>query len=187
MADDDAARALRERLDAFIGKPIGGSGVSAAPDPVNQPMIRHWAAAFEDANPVYVDPDAAARSRFGQIIAPPPMLQTWTMATPAITGIAERGGAPTETRGETVLTVLSDAGYTGTLASNSEFEFVRPVHLGEVITASNVLDSVSEEKQTRLGRGFFVTWVTTYTTAEGDVVGRQHFRVLKFRPSPEDR
>ena len=35
----------------------------AAPDPVNQPMIRHWAAAFEDANPVYTDPDAAAASR----------------------------------------------------------------------------------------------------------------------------
>ena len=24
-------------------------------------MIRHWAAAFEDDNPVYTDPDAAAR------------------------------------------------------------------------------------------------------------------------------
>ena len=32
-------------------------------------MIRHWAAAFEDANPVYVDAAAAAASRFGEIVA----------------------------------------------------------------------------------------------------------------------
>jgi hypothetical protein len=31
-----------------------------APDPVNQPMIRHWAAAFEDRNPVSTDPEVAS-------------------------------------------------------------------------------------------------------------------------------
>jgi len=39
---------------ALVGRPVG-SGPSVAPDPVNQPMIRHWAAAFEDANAVYTD------------------------------------------------------------------------------------------------------------------------------------
>lgn len=174
--------ALRDRLDDLVGKPMSGTGRSIAPDPVNLPMIRHWAAAFEDADPVYTDPEAAAASRFGQIISPPLMLQTWMMATPVITGIAERGGAPTAATGESALTVLDAAGYTGTLASNSEFELERPVHLGEVISSQNVLESVSDEKQTRLGSGFFVTWVTTYTSDAGDVVGRQRFRVLKFQP-----
>lgn len=158
------------------------AGPATAPDPVNLPMIRHWAAAFEDAHPAYTDPDAAARSRFGQIVSPPLMLQTWTMPTPVITGIAERGGAPTAATSESALTVLDDAGYTGTLASNSEFELERPVHLGEMITSSNTLESVSDQKQTRLGSGFFVTWVTTYRSDAGDVVGRQRFRVFKFRP-----
>ena len=49
---------FRQRLDALVGKPIGSGGPTVAPDPVNQPMIRHWAAAFEDGNPVYTDPDA---------------------------------------------------------------------------------------------------------------------------------
>ena len=79
---------LQDRLDALVGKPIGDTGPSVAPDPVNQPMIRHWAAAFEDGNPVYTDPDAAAASCFGEIVAPPLMLQTWTMATPKITGMS---------------------------------------------------------------------------------------------------
>ena len=32
---------------------------------------------------------------------------------------------------------------------------------------------MSEEKQTRLGPGHFVTWVTTYTDEAGEVVGPQ--------------
>ena len=173
--------ALDDQLQALVGRPISDAGPTVAPDPVNQPMIRHWAAAFEDANPVYTDPDAAARSRFGEIVAPPLMLQTWTMATPQITGIAERGGSPIEGSRAAVLKVLDDAGFLGTLASNSEFEIVRYLHLGDVVSAATVLESVSSEKQTRLGAGHFVTWVTTYTDASGDVVGRQRFRILKFR------
>ena len=52
----DAAPTFRDRLDALVGKSVGSGGGSVAPDPVNQPMIRHWAAAFEDHNPVYTDP-----------------------------------------------------------------------------------------------------------------------------------
>jgi uncharacterized protein len=131
---------------------------------------------------VYTDPDAAARSRFGEIVAPPLMLQTWTMATPRITGMAERGGSPVEGGRAGVLDLLDEAGFVGTLASNSEFEIVRYLKLGEVVSATTLLDAVSPEKQTRIGPGHFVTWVTTYTDASGGVVGRQTFRILKFRP-----
>ncbi|HEX4778222.1 MAG TPA: MaoC family dehydratase N-terminal domain-containing protein [Acidimicrobiia bacterium] len=177
---------LRERLDGFVGKPVGSGERSVAPDPVNQPMIRHWAAAFEDANPVYVDPERARASRFGEIVAPPLMLQTWTMATPRITGIRERGGSPVESdRGDSALAVLDEAGFTGTLASNSEFDIDRYLHVGEVVSASTVMESISDEKQTRLGPGHFVTWVTTWRDEHGEVVGRQRFRILKFKPGGE--
>jgi len=179
----DGATRFRDQLDALVGKPVGSGGASVAPDPVNQPMIRHWAAAFEDHNPVYTDPEFAAASRFGRIVAPPLMLQTWTMATPKITGIAERGGSPVESRGSSPLSVLDDAGFVGTLASNSEFEIERYLHLGEVVSATTVIESISDEKQTRLGAGHFVTWVTTYVDDAGSVVGRQRFRILKFKPA----
>ncbi len=179
---DAGAGEFHNRLAALVGKPVGSGTPSVAPDPVNQPMIRHWAAAFEDGDPVYTDPDFAASSRFGGIVAPPLMLQTWTMATPKITGIAERGGSPVETEGEGPLAVFDEAGYVGTLASNSEFDIVRYLHLGEVVSASTVIESISEEKSTRLGSGYFVTWATTYVDGEGAVVGRQRFRILKFKP-----
>jgi hypothetical protein len=177
-----AGPSLRERLEQFVGKPVGSNATAVAPDPVNVPMIHHWAAAFEDRNPVYVDRDVARASRFGDIVSPPLMLQTWTMATPKISGIRERGGSPVETERAGALAMLDDAGFVGTLASNSEFEIERYLHPGELVSASTVIESISDEKHTRLGAGYFVTWVTTYTDGGGGVVGRQRFRILKFKP-----
>jgi acyl dehydratase len=173
---------LDDRLAELIGKPVNTRGPIVGPDPVNQPMIRHWAAAFEDANPVYTDPEAAAHSRFGGIVAPPLMLQTWTMATPVITGIHERGGSPVESDGKSSLALLDEAGYTATLATNSEFEIVRYLRIGDHVTSETVIAAISPEKTTRMGQGRFVTWVTTYTDDAGEVVGRQEFRILKFKP-----
>jgi acyl dehydratase len=176
--EEQAVAGLRAR----IGKPMGRPSV--APDPVNQPMIRHWAAAMEDHNPVYTDPAFAASSRFGAIVAPPMMLQTWTMATPQITGIRERGGAAVDF-GENPLTALDEAGYVATLAATSEIEIVRYLRLGDLITATTEIASVSDRKQTRIGPGYFITWVTTYRDADGEVVGRQRFCILKFQPDLE--
>ena len=67
---DGADPSFAERLDALIGTPVGSHQPSVGPDPVNQPMMRHWAAAFEDHNPVYVDPEFAATTRFGGVVAP---------------------------------------------------------------------------------------------------------------------
>ncbi len=177
-SETNALAAMRAQIGRPIGKP------SVAPDPVNQAMIRHWAAALEDHNPVYTDPAFAAASRFGGIVAPPLMLQTWTMLTPKITGIAERGGSPTDGV-HNPLTPLDDAGFIATLATNSEFEIVRYLHLGEVVTSTMVMESISDKKQTRLGPGHFITWVTTFRDERGAVVGRQTFRILKFKPDLE--
>ena len=179
MADEEVDR-LRERLERYVGQPMGPPGV--APDPVNVPMIRHWVDALDDRNPVYLDEDFAATTRFGGIVAPPAMLQTWTMPRPKIEGIAERGGAPGE-MGDNPMLPLDAAGYVGTLATNSELEFERYLRPGERLHTSIEVESISNRKSTSLGKGYFLTWVTTYTTDEGEVVGRQLFRIFKFDPS----
>src|SRR6478735_5487381 len=95
---------FREKLDALIGQPTGGSGKpTVAPDPVNQ------------------DPEFAEKSRFGGIVSPPVMLQAWTMPAPKIEGIAERGGVPVD-MGRNPASFIEEAGYTGIVATNSEFE-----------------------------------------------------------------
>jgi hypothetical protein len=179
VTDDKSA--FREKLDALIGKPTGGSGKPAGgPDPVNQAMIRHWAIAMDDKNPVYVDPAFAEQSRFGGIVSPPCMLQTWTMPAPKLEGIAERGGVPIE-MGENPSSFIEKAGFTSIVATNSEFEIERYPRLGDVISATQTFEEISDEKKTSLGTGHFITWVSTYTDQEGEVLGRQRFRVFRFK------
>src|ERR1700694_3599222 len=116
----DAPLDLQEQVAAWIRKPLSHSGPACAPDEVNLPMIRHWVDALDDRDPVYLDEASAATTRFGGVVAPPAMLQTWTMARPQIEGIAERGGAAAEIQGESPLGLLAAEGFTGTLATNSE-------------------------------------------------------------------
>ncbi len=177
---DTEADPLRASLEGWIGKSLGAPG--RAPDEVNRTMIQHWVDALDDRNPVYLDAEFAATTRFGGIVAPPAMLQTWTMPRPRIEGIAERGGAPGEISIDNPISVLSDAGFTGTLATNSELEFERYLKPGDQVHSSTKVESISNRKQTAIGLGYFVTWLTTYTDGEGDVVGRQRFRILKFQP-----
>jgi hypothetical protein len=175
--------ALRDDLLGKIGKPMGSGEMSVAPDPVNVPMIRHWVDALDDRNAAY-DETTAGDTRWGEIVAPPAMLQSWTMGRPTIEGIRERGGAAGEVGAQSPLTVLADAGYVGTLATNAVLTFDRYLRVGDVLTSDTALESVSERKHTGLGKGYFVAWSNRYFDAAGEPVGNQLFTVFKFAPGP---
>ena len=164
--------AFRDELLARVGQPMGPS--LTAPDPVNAPMIRHWVDALDDRNPLYDE----------GTVAPPAMLQTWTMPRPTIDGLRERGGAPGAVDSDSVLAVMAAAGYTGTLATNTLLTFGRYLSLGDVVSTDSVLASVSERKHTGLGQGYFIAWSNTWNDASGEVVGSQLFTVFKFAPGP---
>ncbi len=173
---------LRASLEPWIGQPMSSGGPALAPDPVNLPMIRHWVDALDDHNPIYLDEAKARASRFGGLVAPPAMLQTWTMGRPRLDGIAERGGSSSEMDPNSPFVALAKAGLSGTLATNSELEFVRYLRPGDRLSSSSALESISERKTTGLGSGYFVTWMTSYFAAGDELVGRQRFRIFKFAP-----
>jgi uncharacterized OB-fold protein/acyl dehydratase len=172
-ADTDKA-AFAARLKEFEGKEAGDPEHGA--DPVNQPMIRHWVEAVGDDNPVYTDPEAAARSVHGEIVAPPVMLQAWVM----------RGVRPRPTDGgnarDELMTLLDGAGFTSVVATNCEQEYHRYLHLGDHLSTTTIIESVSDEKATGLGVGHFVTTRVDYRTDDGELVATMRFRILKFRP-----
>jgi len=172
MTDAETA-AFLEGLRPYIGSE--GAPVPAR-DPVNQPMIRHWCDAVSDHNRVYTDPEFAATSVHGEIVAPPAMLNAWTMP----------GNVPRRFESEdpmaNVLARLDEAGFTSVVATNSEHEYLRYLRLGDHPEGVQVVSDVSGEKQTALGTGHFVTTKTEYRTRSGEVVGRMMFRILKFEP-----
>ena len=172
--DNTDKAAFAARLKEFEGKEAGEPEQGA--DPVNQPMIRHWVEAVGDENPVYTDPEAAARSVHGEIVAPPVMLQAWVM----------RGVRPRPTSGgnarDALMTLLDDAGFTSVVATNCEQEYHRYLHLGDHLSTTTIIESVSDEKATGLGVGHFVTTRVDYRTDAGELVATMRFRILKFKP-----
>jgi uncharacterized protein len=165
---------LIARIKAFEGRQIGPADRGA--DPVNQPMIRHWVEAVGDENPVYVDADAAAASVHGEVVAPPVMLQAWVMR-----GVRPRPAAGGTAQDE-LMRLLDDAGFTSVVATNCEQEYERYVHLGDHLSTTTTIESVSDEKATGLGVGHFVTTRVEYRTDDGELVGTMRFRILKFKP-----
>lgn len=164
--------ALLEQARSFVaeGKP---GGLRVGRDPVNLAMVHHWCQALGDENPAYLDEQWAATSARGQLIAPPGMLQTWTMDAPRD---VEPGS------NDEVLARLDAAGYTSVVAVNYEHEYLRELRHGERVNVRSRAEDLSPEKQTALGPGVFTTVRSDYTTDDGELVGVGRMRLLKFRP-----
>lgn len=171
--------ALVDELRAFAGRVAAPPRV--ADDPVNEPMIRHWCQALLDANPVYTDPEFAATTRHGGIIAPPTMLQSWTHHDRRFPSTPSGDEAE-----EQMVELLAAHGYESVVASNCEQEYLRSVRPGDRLTYNSVIESVSEEKTTALGSGFFISTLVTYTDQDGEPVARMRFRTYRFRPHQRD-
>ena len=173
MSDADDATFL-----AGLQAHVGATGTPvAARDAVNEPMIRHWCDAMEDANPNYTDHEYATTGPHGTLSAPPTMLNAWTML-----GNIPRVLDPNDPQGG-VNARLDAAGYVGVVATNSEHVYKRYLRPGDLITSVQKLVDVSEEKQTGLGIGHFVTTETEYYDQTGEHVGSMFFRILKFKPA----
>jgi uncharacterized OB-fold protein/acyl dehydratase len=178
--DARADSAYEERLQAFTGRVL--SEPTPGQDPVNQPMIRHWAEAMGDTSPVYTDAAAARATGRDGVVAPASMVQAWTMRgyaasvhpRPGRSGFAE------------LVELLDEGGYTSVVATDSELDFVRELVPGDQVSVAEVVESISAEKKTGLGVGRFVTTVKTYRDQAGETVATQRWRTLRFRPGAPD-
>ena len=163
-----------ERARSVLGSTPGPTRVGR--DPVNLPMVHHWCQALDDRNPAYLDEAHALASSRGRLIAPPGMLQTWTMDAPLDEGQLSPNVE--------VMRCLDEAGYTSVVAVNYEHEYRRELSHGERISVRSYAEDLSQEKKTALGPGYFTTAVYEYVTDDGEVVGIGRMRLLKFKPPP---
>jgi uncharacterized OB-fold protein len=161
---DPSGDALYAALKRYEGRAAATAGTGK--DPVNGPMIRHWCEAMGDAHPAYRGPAA---------VAPPTMLQAWTMG--GLSGHTDRSAAYGELFG-----LLDGAGFRSVVATDCEQEYLRPLRPGDRITFDAVIESVSARKTTKLGTGYFVT-TRTDVRAEGELAGTHRFRILKYAPA----
>lgn len=157
-------------------KAAGPGSPRLARDPVNMAAIRNWTDAMGDTNPVYTDAKFAAHSVHGQLVAPPAMVQVWTMP----------GLQPQPAEGDSdplgqMMTALDEAGYTSVVATNCAQTYERYLRHGELLSLRAELTDVTGPKRTALGEGWFVTTRNIWYSG-AEPVAEMEWRVLKFRP-----
>jgi uncharacterized OB-fold protein/acyl dehydratase len=168
---------LEAKLRAYVGRETGPP--ATGPDPVNEAMIRHWCEAMGDRNPVYTDRAAAEKSVHGGIVAPPTMLQAWSMRGMAMAEPMD----PAKDQQLSLHALLTSAGYPSVVATNCEQGYARYLRPGDEVVSRTVIEAISDEKATGLGVGYFVDTRTTFTDQCGEELGWMTFRVLKFKPN----
>jgi uncharacterized protein len=146
-----------------------------ARDPVNLPAIRNWTDAIGDANPLYTDAAFAAASAHGGLVAPPAMIQVWTMP-----GLQPHKADSADPLGQ-MMTVLDEAGFTSVVATNCAQTYHRYLRHGELLSLRAELADVTGPKRTGLGEGWFVTTRNVWYSGD-EPVAEMDWRVLKFRP-----
>ncbi|SCX06985.1 bifunctional MaoC family dehydratase N-terminal/OB-fold nucleic acid binding domain-containing protein [Mycolicibacterium fluoranthenivorans] len=168
---------LQAGIDAIIASGRGEPTVGR--DPVNQPMIHHWTDAIGDTNPIYVDDAAARAAGHDGIVAPPAMIQVWTMMG---LGRARSEDDPLAR----AMKLFDDAGYVGVVATNCDQTYHRYLKPGEQVAMSAEIVSIIGPKQTALGEGYFINqkirWHVAREDGADEEVADMDWRIMKFLP-----
>jgi uncharacterized OB-fold protein/acyl dehydratase len=156
-------------------KTAGGAKPRAGRDPVNQPTVNSWVEALGDRNPIYVDEKAARAAGHPGIVAPPAMIQVWTMF-----GLS--GERPTDDPMGPMMKLFDDNGYVGVVATNCEQTYHRYLQPGEHVSIASEMGDVVGPKQTGLGEGWFINQHIVWRVGDEDVA-EMNWRILKFKPA----
>jgi acyl dehydratase len=118
---------------------------------VERGKIEEFADALGDANPIYRDPDYAAKT-LGGIVAPPTLLRTFLY----------------ETRDAVEALQVKDWSFI--VHGEQEFEYLAPIFAGDVLTAQNKIVSIAEKESRRAGKLQIAVIETTFHNQRGEKV-----------------
>lgn len=142
--------------------------------PVEYDPIRRHCHMVEDTNPLFLDPEFARTTRFGEVIAPPVMLDYFAGngAWPRVPE-APRLMQQVPTRGDRLINL------------NQTMEFLKPVKVGDRLSSQTEIMDVYE-KYIRLDpRAVWIEIETRLTNQDGEVVATIRNTLLTHR-APEE-
>lgn len=171
-------------------------GLPEPAKPLTEHEIHLWCECIEDWNPLYWNHDFATKSRHGGIIAPPtamflgagsgaylgvgygkPGTEVPQAVRDGLTGLA----LLRELRGGMELAPFIPPGCPEVAAIVAHDDFYTPLRPGDTATAEAKLLSCSAEKTTRLGTGYFLTWIILFLNQRGELIKRGTRTAFHYR------
>ena len=153
-------------------KKLIGTGGSVKLYEVEKGAIRRFAAAVDDANPLYSDEEYARNSKYGAITAPPGFFG-WPLNQ-------DRGSPLAIDIPPELESAFEQAGYPLSLVLDGgmEYEFFLPVYAGDILTAATTVRSL-RERSSEAGTIIVAFLDTTYHNQHGILVAKQQAMFIR--------
>lgn len=148
-------------------------------NPVSRVQIWQWCSAMGDNNPLYRDDDYRRRAGFERAVAPPAMMQAWTMRDVNMQYAPGSTNAPPYQ----VLDTLSANGFPGNVAVSYDMTFHRLLLEGDRAHHYTTVVAISDLKSTALGEGYFVTERVEYMDQDEALFAEALITYFQYRPA----
>ena len=175
-------------LIARVGQSFGNRLPRAGAERIELSAIRRFLEVLEFDAPIHHDVDAAREAGYADVIAPVSSLLSFTIPPLWEPGMAAafieagRDAQPTRPVGGGKPIGVSDR-YPSYFATDMDFEYLRPVVLGERLARGAPRLVSCEPKQTKVGRGAFIKFETDLVTETGEVVAKQLIGMYVYAPT----
>jgi acyl dehydratase len=147
-----------------------------APLEVDEYLIRHWCETLEDGNPLYLDAEYARSRGFDGLVAPPGSVMT-TFALAYRWPWPPRDHQPTRHIHYEIKELLD---LPVGIINDIEIETGMPLQVGDRVSVSQRLVSISPWKKTRVGEGHFWTMDRLYRNQLGELVLRERMSAFGY-------
>ncbi|MCZ6891989.1 MAG: MaoC family dehydratase N-terminal domain-containing protein [Chloroflexi bacterium] len=153
---------------------VGVEHTFTAPEEVGRGIIRMFAMAIDDLNPLYVNPEVAARGPYGDLVAPPTLVcetfQYYTGRVDAEGSYADRVRLPLGQE----------------IRASNDYVFHRPVRPSDVVTARWKIGDIYE-REGRTGHLLFLLVDISYTNQHGELLAENRETMVNRLGSPPDQ
>jgi len=147
-------------------------------NPVSRVQIWQWCSAMGDRNPLYLDDDYRVSAGFDRVLAPPAMMQMWTMRDVNM----EYAPGSTDAPPYQVLDTLSENGFPGNVAVSYDITFHRYLLEGDRAHHYTTVVAISDLKHTALGEGHFVTERVEYQDQDDALFAEALITYFQYKP-----
>ena len=149
-------------IDAKSASRVGTVAATATGE-ANRRDWQRWAAAVDDHNPLWFEPDYARAQGYRDIICPPLFLQYAVLGVTALDGLRPDGSSGAASGS------LAFPRAPRRMAGGESTTFLGPAYHRDEIEMVRTIESIVE-KQGRSGRFVLVTWRTVYRNQRGELL-----------------